>query len=172
MSMDMSFKGGGATFGISVRGEKQLIKDLQNLRTSAANSILRKATSKALTLTVRAAKKNYNRETKNRNLAKMVTKKVGTMKKGGVYGKVFLKVSKSPHDILMPGGRAVPLNVAANILEYGRHDGSLEPRFCMRNALAETEVQVLYLQAKYVKEYFAKYAEKCYSKGKGVALKR
>ena len=72
------------------------------------------------------AKANFKSET----ISKMIRSKA---KKG--IGKVY--INKMPDRTVTVEGREVPFEVVANILEFGRLDGSMPPRSYMRRAREE-----------------------------------
>ncbi len=117
-------------------GDKQIEAQLKNLGRNAERRIMRPAVSKALTPVNRQAKANARAQLSSSTISRMIGKRVWSNRNRRVVGKVYVRPDKTGRTIILEG-RVVPFEVVANILEFGRKDGSMPPRPMVRVALEQ-----------------------------------
>jgi len=127
---------------IRIAGDKILAKKLKKLADTSARKVMRPAINAGLTpirkRAIELAKANFKSDT----IAKEIGKSAKKSRRGsGVVGKVFIK--KQPNRTIKIKGKQVPFEVVANILEFGRKDGSLQARSFMRRAREEMGGQAI-----------------------------
>ena len=127
---------------IEIVGDKELERELKELAATSARSIMRPAINAGLTpikkRAVSLAKSNFKSDTIAKEIGKSVKK---ARRRGGITGMVYVK--PQPERMVKVNGREVPFEVVANILEFGRKDGSLPARSFMRKAREETKSEAL-----------------------------
>ncbi len=87
---------------------------------------------------IQLAKSLFGSDTIAREIAKSTKKSKGG---SGITGMVFVK--EQPERTVTVKGRKVPFEVVAQILEFGRKDGSLEEKSFMRKAREEKREEAL-----------------------------
>ena len=153
---------------ISLVGDKELEKTLLKLSDRAAAMVMRPAISAGLTPVMKEAKLISNQKFKSDSLAKLIGKKAWS-KKDKVSGKIFMLPNKSTRTIKIKG-KDVPFEVAANIQEFGRKDGSLESHAFMRPALGNKKSDALKALTNKARELLPRVIQKLRAKGKPVYI--
>jgi hypothetical protein len=118
-----------------VVGLKGIVKNIEKVQRAVEKNIMRNAVSQGLKPIMERAKSLAASNFKSNTIAKMIGKKAYLNKKKQIIGKVFVR--PQPDRTVKLQGRDVPFEVVANVLEFGRKDGSLPARSYMRRARDE-----------------------------------
>lgn len=149
-------------------GDKELQKTILNLTNSAAKKIMRPAVANGLKPIKKEAKTIADQKFKSDSLSRLIGIKARA-KKDNVFGKVFMVPRKTDRTIKIKG-QEVPFEVAANIQEFGRKDGSLEPHSFMRPAMDNKRSEAMKKVEEKARELLPKVVNQLRTKGKSVFL--
>lgn len=149
-------------------GDKELQKTILSLTDNCAKKIMRPSIVAGLKPIRKEARANADSKFKSDSLSRLIGIKAKA-KKDKVFGKVFMRPDKSGRTIKIKG-KEVPFEAVANIQEFGRKDGSLEPHAFMRPAADSKRTEALKEVENKARELLPKVVKEARAKGKAVYL--